>query len=193
MKPQNGVYSLKWRLTDRYLRWGTLSGPRPGRADANQCKSSDFLRNCASRVSALLSVPHLLSREKKMSRRHCHFYKIYWLMKISGITLICTEKLLTGSPCSRLTNIPVKQLDEEQLVHNSLEQTLYSAWHGAPVVTLSTADWGWETNCVRFTYVTGAYELAGDSLLSQMFPWMTLWHRQQYGNDSLNIWDFNYT
>ena len=41
---QNGVYSLKWRLTDRYLRWGTLAGPRPGRADANQCKSSDFLQ-----------------------------------------------------------------------------------------------------------------------------------------------------
>ena len=40
----NGVYSLKWRLTDRYLRWGTLAGPRPGRADADQCKSSDFLQ-----------------------------------------------------------------------------------------------------------------------------------------------------
>ena len=40
----NAVYSLKWRLTDRYLRWGTLAGPRPGRADANRCKSSDFLQ-----------------------------------------------------------------------------------------------------------------------------------------------------
>ena len=40
----NGVYSLKWRLTDRYLRWGTLAGPRPGRADVDQCKSSDFLQ-----------------------------------------------------------------------------------------------------------------------------------------------------
>ena len=40
----NGVYSLKWRLTDRYLRWGTLAGPRPGRADADQGKSSDFLQ-----------------------------------------------------------------------------------------------------------------------------------------------------
>ena len=42
----NGVYSLKWRLTDRYryLRWGTLAGPRPGRADADHCKSSDFLQ-----------------------------------------------------------------------------------------------------------------------------------------------------
>ena len=39
----NGVYSLKWRLTDRYLRWGTLADPRPGQADADQCKSSDFL------------------------------------------------------------------------------------------------------------------------------------------------------
>ena len=40
----NGVYSLKWRLTDRYLKWGTLAGPPPGRADADQCKSSDFLQ-----------------------------------------------------------------------------------------------------------------------------------------------------
>ena len=40
----NGVYSLKWRLTDRYLRWGTRADPRPGRADTNQCKSSDFLQ-----------------------------------------------------------------------------------------------------------------------------------------------------
>ena len=39
----NGVYSLKWRLTDRYLRWGTLAHPRPGRAEAYQCKSSEFL------------------------------------------------------------------------------------------------------------------------------------------------------
>ena len=35
---------LKWRLTDRYLRWGTLADPRPGRADADQCKSIDFLQ-----------------------------------------------------------------------------------------------------------------------------------------------------
>ena len=40
---QNGVYSLKWRLTDRYLRWGTLAHPRPSRAEADQCKSSQFL------------------------------------------------------------------------------------------------------------------------------------------------------
>ena len=40
----NGVYSLKWRLTDRYLKWGTLADPRPGPADADQCKSSDFLQ-----------------------------------------------------------------------------------------------------------------------------------------------------
>ena len=26
----NGIYSLKWRLTDRYLRWGTLADLRPG-------------------------------------------------------------------------------------------------------------------------------------------------------------------
>ena len=40
----NGVYSLKWRLTDRYPRWGTLADPRPGRAAADQCKSSEFLQ-----------------------------------------------------------------------------------------------------------------------------------------------------
>ena len=39
----NGVHSLKWRLTDRYLRWGTLAHPRLGRAGAEQCKSSEFL------------------------------------------------------------------------------------------------------------------------------------------------------
>ena len=44
VKPDIGVYSLKWRLTDRYLKWGTIAGPRPGRADADQCKSSDFLQ-----------------------------------------------------------------------------------------------------------------------------------------------------
>ena len=36
----NGVYSLKWRLTDRYLRWGTLAGP--GRRRSVQL--SDFLQ-----------------------------------------------------------------------------------------------------------------------------------------------------
>ena len=40
----NGVYSLKWRLTERYPRWGTLADPRPGRAAADQCKSSEFLQ-----------------------------------------------------------------------------------------------------------------------------------------------------
>ena len=40
---QNGIYSLKWRLTDRYLRWGTLADPRPGRGHADQCKSNEFV------------------------------------------------------------------------------------------------------------------------------------------------------
>ena len=62
----NGVYSLKWRLTDRYLRWGTLAGPRPGRADADQWLSAGTAH---LGFPALLSVPHLLSREIKMNRR----------------------------------------------------------------------------------------------------------------------------
>ena len=41
---RNGVYSLKWRLTERYPKWGTLADPRPGRAAADQSKSSDFLQ-----------------------------------------------------------------------------------------------------------------------------------------------------
>ena len=40
----NGVYSLKWRLTERYPKWGTLADPRLGRAAADQCKSSEFLQ-----------------------------------------------------------------------------------------------------------------------------------------------------
>ena len=40
----NGVYSLKWRLTERYPKWGTLADSRPGRAAADQCKSSEFLQ-----------------------------------------------------------------------------------------------------------------------------------------------------
>ena len=40
----NGVYSIKWRLTDRYLRWGTLADPRPSRGRGDQCKSSEFLQ-----------------------------------------------------------------------------------------------------------------------------------------------------
>ena len=42
--PSNGVYSLKWRLTERYPKWGTLADPRPGRAAADQWKSSEFLQ-----------------------------------------------------------------------------------------------------------------------------------------------------
>ena len=42
--PCNGVYSLKWRLTERYPKWGTLADPRPGRAAADQCKSKEFLQ-----------------------------------------------------------------------------------------------------------------------------------------------------
>ena len=41
---ENGVYSLKWRLNDRYLRWGTLADPRPGRGHGDQCNSSEFLQ-----------------------------------------------------------------------------------------------------------------------------------------------------
>ena len=70
----NGVYSLKWRLTDRYLRWGTLAGPRPGQADADQWLSAGTAH---LGFPALLSVPHLLSREIKMNRRHsenCFFF-----------------------------------------------------------------------------------------------------------------------
>ena len=40
----NGVYSSKWRLTDRYLRWGTLADPRPDRGHGDQFKSSEFLQ-----------------------------------------------------------------------------------------------------------------------------------------------------
>ena len=48
----NGVYSLKWRLTDRYLRWGTLAHLRLDLAEADQCKSSEFLHE--SRISGFL-------------------------------------------------------------------------------------------------------------------------------------------
>ena len=86
-KKLNGVYSLKWRLTDKYLRWGTLAGPRPGRADADQCKSSDFLQEMRiSGFPALLSVPHLLSREIKMNRRHLMkrgaFFQRFWVSTV---------------------------------------------------------------------------------------------------------------
>ena len=59
----NGVYSLKWRLTDRYLRWGTLAGPRPGRADADQCKSSDFLQELRVSGSRLCTPTHTGHRD----------------------------------------------------------------------------------------------------------------------------------
>ena len=55
----NGVYSLKWRLTDRYLRWGTLAGPTP--ISANRMT---FCRNCASRVSRAFECPPLAFRAK---------------------------------------------------------------------------------------------------------------------------------
>ena len=71
-KMYNGVYSLKWRLTDRYLRWGSLAHPRPSRAEANRV---NFCMNCPSRVSPRFWVPpppppHLLTREIIMNRRH---------------------------------------------------------------------------------------------------------------------------
>ena len=67
----NGVYSLKWRLTDRYLRWGTLADPRPGRGHADQCANRvNFCMNCASRVSRAFDCPHLLSRKIMINRRH---------------------------------------------------------------------------------------------------------------------------
>ena len=44
LRERNGVYSLKWRLTERYPKWGTLADLRPGRAAADQCKSSEFLQ-----------------------------------------------------------------------------------------------------------------------------------------------------
>ena len=62
---------IKWRLTDRYLRWGTLADPRPGRGHADQCKSSEFLHEV--RISSFLcfwGVPHLLAREIMMNTRH---------------------------------------------------------------------------------------------------------------------------
>ena len=71
LQMDNGVYSLKWRLTDRYLRWGTLADPRPGRADTDHCKTSDFLQEVrVSGFPAVFSVPHLLSRKIMMNRRH---------------------------------------------------------------------------------------------------------------------------
>ena len=72
----NGVYSLKWRLTDRYLRWGTLAHPRLGRVEADQCKSSELPAWTAHLgFPALLGVPHLFAREIMMNRRHCIYHK----------------------------------------------------------------------------------------------------------------------
>ena len=74
----NGVYSLKWRLTDMYLRWGTLADSRPGWCHADQCKSSEFLHELRNLgFPALLSVPHLLAREIIMNRRH-------WFSDVTG-------------------------------------------------------------------------------------------------------------
>ena len=59
---QNGVYSLKWRLTDRYLKWGTLAHPWPGRGRSVQIEWI-FAWTAHLGFPALLSVPHLLARE----------------------------------------------------------------------------------------------------------------------------------
>ena len=60
----NGVYSLKWRLTDRYLRWGTLAHPRPGRAEPNQYKSSAFQHELRISGFPHFSVSTTCLREK---------------------------------------------------------------------------------------------------------------------------------
>ena len=50
---------------------GTLAGPRPGRADANQCKSSDFLQELhISGFPRFWVSPTCFPREIKMNRRH---------------------------------------------------------------------------------------------------------------------------
>ena len=64
----NGVYSLKWRLTDRYLRWGTLADPPRSRRSVQIEWISAETAHLGFPV--LWSVPHLLSREIKMNRRH---------------------------------------------------------------------------------------------------------------------------
>ena len=68
---QNGVYSLKWWLTDRYLRWGDTRTPAagPGRGRSVQI---EWISAWTAHLGfpALLSVPHLLSREIMMNRRH---------------------------------------------------------------------------------------------------------------------------
>ena len=57
----NGIYSLKWRLTDRYLKWGTLAHPRPGRAGPRPISANrvNFCMNCTSRVSRAFECPPL--------------------------------------------------------------------------------------------------------------------------------------
>ena len=57
----NGVYSLKWRLTDRYLRWGTPA-TGPGRGQSVQIEWISVW-TALLEFPALLSVPHLLARE----------------------------------------------------------------------------------------------------------------------------------
>ena len=54
---QNGVYSLKWRLTDRYLRWGTLAGP--GRRRSVQIEWLSAGTAHLGFPALLLSVPPL--------------------------------------------------------------------------------------------------------------------------------------
>ena len=55
-----------------YLFWATFRDwPTDYEVTAISANRVNFCRNCAFRVSRTFCVPHLLSREIKMNRRHC--------------------------------------------------------------------------------------------------------------------------
>ena len=59
------VYSLKWRLTERYPRWGTLADPQPAGPWPISANRVNFCWKCASRVSRALECPRPLALARK--------------------------------------------------------------------------------------------------------------------------------
>ena len=74
----NGVYSFKWRLTERLSEVGDTSRPAAGPGRGQSVQIEWISAGTAHRgFPALWSVPHLLSREIKMNRRH-YFRRWEW-------------------------------------------------------------------------------------------------------------------
>ena len=149
----NVVYSLKWRPTDRYLRWGTLAHTHPGRPEADQCKSSEFLHELRISSFPRFWVPPTCLRAKflwidaihyepEQQSVLFHLRSAFFLFAdaLNYLALLIKADHSQSRPHQRAAQT---EQTEQSTKHSSEKYPVHMRWHMISCTSCTVLWWKW--------------------------------------------------